>query len=109
MYFQLSKFEFDNELLPSNQSAYRLGYSTESALVRIHSDIIISLDKGQHRIAVYVDMSSSFDSVDHELLLGELSFICISGSAIELIRSYLNNRVVQVSIRSHHLVRSFGS
>ena len=101
MYFQLSKFVFDNDLLPANQSAYRPGYSTESALVRIHSDIIRSLDIGQHTIAVYLDMSSAFDSVDHELLLRELSSIGIRGSALELIRSYLTDRVVQVSIRSH--------
>ena len=102
IYFQLSKYIFDNNLLPATQSAYRPGHSTESALVAIHSDIIENLDRGKHTLAVYLDMSSAFDCVEHELLLKELETIGVQGKALQLLRSYLSDRQVQVSIRSHH-------
>ena len=101
IYFQLSKYIFDNDILPATQSAYRPGHSTESALVAVHSDIIENLDRGKNTLAIYLDLSSAFDSVDHELLLSELTSIGVTGSALALLRSYLTDRQVQVSIRGH--------
>ena len=45
-----------------------------------------------------VDLSSALDSIDHNLLLEELHLIGIRGNALELMRSYLNDRQVQVGI-----------
>ena len=37
----------ENNLLDPMQSAYRSGHSTETALLRVHSDIVSAIDKGR--------------------------------------------------------------
>jgi len=50
------------------QSAYRKYNSTETALVNIHNDIITNIDQGLVGAFVLLDLSSAFDTVDHNLL-----------------------------------------
>jgi len=49
------------------QSAYRKYNSTETALVNIHN-IITNIDQGLVGALVLLDLSSAFDTVDHNLL-----------------------------------------
>ena len=45
-----------------------------------------------------LDLSSAFDTVDHEILLDECSKLGIRNKALlDLVRSYLSNRTVQVA------------
>lgn len=55
----------DNELLESFQSAYRLGQSTESALLRVQNDILQAIDQDQCVILLLLDLWLAFDSVDY--------------------------------------------
>ena len=52
-----------NNLYPKNQSAYRKLHSTETALLRVKNDLLI----------VLLDLSSAFDTVDHNILLERLN------------------------------------
>ena len=56
----------DNELLPSVQSAYRQFFSTETAVLKVVTDIFVALDRGQISL---LDLSAVFDTVDHSILL----------------------------------------
>ena len=51
------------------QSAYKALRSAETALIRVHNDIVLSVDSGQSVILVLLDMSAAFDTVNHEILL----------------------------------------
>ena len=55
-------------LLPRHQSAYRKGHSTEMALVKVCSDLIGMMDSGEHALLALLDLSSAFDTVDHDIL-----------------------------------------
>ena len=57
-----------NNLFSPLQSAYRKHHSTETALVKIHNDIITNIDQGLVGALVLLDLSSAFDTVDHNLL-----------------------------------------
>ena len=46
-----------------------------------------------------LDLSSAFDTVDHEILLEECSRLGIRNKALDLVRSYLSNRTVQVACK----------
>ena len=54
------------------QSAYKKGHSTESALVRVHNDILRAIDNGGRVILLLLDLSAAFDTVDHAILLSRL-------------------------------------
>jgi hypothetical protein len=56
------------------------------------------LDLGYHIIAVFLDLSKAFDTIDHQLLLKKLSYYNLDFSFIELMSNYLTNRFIQVKI-----------
>jgi len=69
---QLVKYLTDNRLLPDRQSAYRRFHSTETAVLRVLSDILMALDSGDLAMLTLLDLSAAFDSVDHDTLLKRL-------------------------------------
>jgi len=60
-------FSWFNNLFPARQSAYRHHYSTETAMVIVHSDIVQAVNRGQLTALVLLDLSSAFDTVDQDL------------------------------------------
>ena len=51
------------------QSAYKEGYSTETAILKVQSDISSALDRHTVVVMVQLDMSAAFDTVNHNILL----------------------------------------
>jgi hypothetical protein len=84
-------------IYPILQSAYRTGHSTETALLKVHNDIMCSMDQQRVSLLVLLDLSAAFDTVDHQVLLRrlEVSF-GITGTALKWFKSYLTNRSQRV-------------
>ena len=81
------------------QSAYRVGHSTETALLKVKSDFLTAIDKDEAVCLVMLDLSTAFDTVSHELLLNHLKFrFGICDTALAWIKSYLSERTQSVSI-----------
>ena len=57
-----------NHLTHKFQSAYRVGHSTELALLRIVSDILTASDASQVSILTLLDLSVAFDTIYHSIL-----------------------------------------
>ena len=90
----------NNYLCNPLQSAYRKHHSTESALLKVHIDIIISMDKGEVTALTLLDLSAAFDNIDHAILTDRLSvWYRISGQAQIWFSSYLHNRHQYVKIK----------
>ena len=70
---QLTKHVMTNHLDETFQSAYKEFHSTETALLRVHNDILCSLDQNKSVILLLLDLSAAFDTVDHAILLSRLS------------------------------------
>ena len=88
-----------NGVLDPFQSAYRSGYSTETAMVRVQNDILQCLDQKENAILALLDLSAAFDTVDHAVLLDRLSRLAgVGGSALLWIKSYLTERLQRVAI-----------
>ena len=69
---QLDQYLADNDLLPCYQSAYRRHHSTETAMLRVLSDVLSLLtaaDDQQVTLLGLLDLSAALDCVDHQLLL----------------------------------------
>ena len=89
----------ENELLPSVQSAYRQFFSTETAVLKVVSDVLTAMDRGQIALLGMFDLSAAFDTVDHAILLKRLDVsFGIRGNALNWFASYLSGRSQQVSV-----------
>ena len=87
-----------NDLLPSCQSAYRKHYSTETAMLRVWSGIVMAAEQRQVTLLALLDMSAAFDCVDHDLLLQRLQLVFgLSNAPLEWIRSFLSDRTYQLA------------
>ena len=81
------------------QSYFRPRHSTESALLSVFNDIILTVDSGCAAILVTLDLTAAFDTVDHRTLLSRLDqYAGISGAALKLLQSYLTNRSFSVKL-----------
>ena len=84
-------------LLPSHQSAYKKHNSTETALLKVCSDIISHLDMGDCALLAFLDLSAAFDTVDKRILFEWLSrSFGIEDIALRWFQSYLTNRTEYV-------------
>ena len=82
-----------NNLQDEYQSAYRPGFSTETALMKITDDILTALDKNISTALIMIDMSSAFDTIHHKILLNRLSkSFGLKNEVLEWFKSYLNER-----------------
>jgi len=89
-----------NNLMDPMQSAYRKGHSTETALLRVHNDIVCAVDKGHGVCLILLDLSAAFDTVDHTILLTFLEeHIGLEGPPLNVFKSYLTHRTQCVSIK----------
>ena len=85
-------------ILPENQSAYRAGLSTKTALISASNDLLKMLDNGKCGILILLDLSAAFDTVVHELLLEDLVLIGIYDDVIKWFESYMTSKSISVSI-----------
>lgn len=90
---QLLVYLKDNGLLPDLQSAYLTHRSTETAVLKVLSDILMALDSGNLAVLMMLDLSAAFDSVDHSTLLQRLKkSYGVSGTVLGWFSSYLDDR-----------------
>ena len=81
------------------QSAYRRGFSTETAILRLLSDVRCAADEKCRSMVVLLDLSAAFDTIDIDTLLRRLEHTFgITGSALLWLRTYLEGRSQYVRI-----------
>ena len=80
----------ENNLLDPIQSAYRSGHRMETALLRVHNDIVSAINKGHGVFLILLDLSATFDTVDHEIFLSFLkNYVALDGPILRLFEAYL--------------------
>ena len=85
----------------SYQSAYKSGYSPETALLSIKNYIHLSLSRGEATALVLLDLSAAFDTIDNSTLLSCLQdWFGVGGSTLKWFSSYLMERFQSVKIGS---------
>ena len=89
---QLAPFLEEVGVAPRYQSAHRNLHSIETALCKIHDDLVSNTCHGKASILVLLDLSAAFDTVDHQLLLSDFSNCGVEGTAFSLLEYCLENR-----------------
>ena len=97
-YEQLYAYLHLNKLLYRSQYGFRPDHSTELAVLELTDRALIKIDEKQLPIAIYMDLSKAFDTLDHKILLKKLSHYGISGNALRWFTSYLTDRKQYVEI-----------
>ena len=109
---QITKHIADNNLLESMQSAYRAHHSTETALVKVKSDILKAMDSQEIICLTLLDLSAAFDMISKDKLLTRLEEeFGITNTCLKWIESYLTQctqRVIVGSSRSDPVTLAFG-
>lgn len=97
---QLTEHLDESNLMPPLQSAYRRHHSTESAIVKVMSDILDAADSRQVTLLGLLDLSAAFDTVDHQILLQRLKIsFGIGGQVLQWLESFITHRVQAVVFR----------
>ena len=81
----------DNILSPY-LCAYRKGYNTQHALLRLIEKCRSLLDMKGFSGAILMDLSKAFDCLNHKTLMAKLEDYVFSRAALKLIHGYLLNR-----------------
>uniref|UniRef100_A0A3P9LRF3 Reverse transcriptase domain-containing protein n=1 Tax=Oryzias latipes TaxID=8090 RepID=A0A3P9LRF3_ORYLA len=97
---QLHAHLSSNNLYEFFQSDFRPLHSTETALLKITNDHLLSADCGLLSILLLLDLSSAFDTISHSILLNRSSSIGISGTVLSWFHSYLSDRTQFIQLKS---------
>ncbi len=80
---QLCSFLQKKYIYEESQSGSRPHHSTKTALVKITNDLLLASDQGCISLLVLLDLSATFDTLDHDILLDRLqNFTGIQGQAL---------------------------
>ncbi len=94
---RLTEYLDKNDLHNITQSAYRRYHSTETAILRVHNDLVCAIDRKRMTVLILLDLSAAFDTIDHDILLRRLkNRFGIQGVPLEWFRSYLCRRSQRV-------------
>ena len=87
-------------LFHDNQYGFRTGLSTEYATIELTDRIISNMDRNEIPFSIFLDLSKSFDTLDHTILLQKLNHYGIDGKALQLCESYRTQYVEINGVKS---------
>ena len=96
IYDNLYTHIFGNKLISDKQSWYRSNDSTVKQLLSITHAIYKAFDSNQEIRAIFLDISRAFDRVWYEGIIFKLQQLGVEGEAINIIKSFLADRVQRV-------------
>ena len=90
-----------NNIMYSKQFGFRINHSTSDAVFEFVDLCSSSLDQKLYTIAVFLDLSKAFDTVNKSIMLKKLEWLGLRGLVNEWFESYLSDRKMFVEINSH--------
>ncbi len=104
---QLLEYLSVHDFITCDQSAYRKGHSTETALHKGMIQLLDDINEGLLSGACFLDIQICFDTIDHNILLFELSNYGIHDVELEWLKSYLSHRKQTVKV-GHNTSKELG-
>ena len=111
IYQQLYAYFENSNLLIKGQYGFRRGHSTEMASLELVDRILSFMDNCDTPIGIFFDLSKSFDTLNHNILLHKLKHYGLSKNSTGLIKNYLENRTQYVNfdnVNSDHQKNATG-
>ena len=99
VHIQLVEYLDNENMFSSFQSGYRRFHSCETAITKIHNDLLIMMDKKTNVVLLLLDLSAAFDTINHDLLINKLTKLYgISDVVLTWLKSYLSDRTFKVVV-----------
>ena len=95
---RLTDFLYKSEAIYAQPYGFVKGRSTTNAFIEFTEYIYSCLNRREHCIGVFLDLTKAFDTVNHEVLLGKLERYGVRGLPLQWLASYLKDRQQCVSI-----------
>lgn len=92
LYCRLYEFLISQNVLYGKQFGFRKQHSTSHAINYSIDYVLKSLQKRNHVIGLFIDLSKAFDTICHTKLLEKLENYGIRGNCHNILKSYLSNR-----------------
>lgn len=90
---QINEYINEYNFLHPFQSGFRKHHSTDTALMKVHDDISVAIDKKGIAVLLLIDFAKAFDSVPHKKLINKLvNLYHFSDKAAKLLFDYLTER-----------------
>ena len=100
----LSTFICKNNVLNAHQHDFQPLHSTNSSLTDVLVYITAALDRKYVALALFIDVSKAFDSLNHNTLLSKLEHYGIRGVALSWFCFYLCNRFQYIELSNDRLL-----
>ena len=75
-----------------NSLVFRKKNSTEHVILQPTRDITSTFEEEEYTLVFFIDLSKTFNTVDHQTLIKKFRYYGIDGIALEWFKSYLSNR-----------------
>ena len=117
MYSRIYQFLNEDQIYIS-QYGFCSNHSCENAVTELISNIVKGWETKKSTLAVYLDLSKAFDTLEHTVLFNKLESYGIRGSALDWFKSYLSNRTMSVKCKikssgnvefSDHFIVNYGT
>ena len=100
MYNRCYDFITKTNVLFKKQYGFRNKHSTYMAVLDFVININHAIDNDKYTLAVFMDLSKAFDTIDHSILLSKLYHCGFRGISYDWFASYLSNRKQYVSYQN---------
>ena len=102
----MSTYRSKNNLEVPLQSAYCQHHYTETAVLKVHNDILRSLDNEKRVFHILLDLSVAFDTVNQQTLQKCLqNNFNMFGEALQWLKSYVRGRHQFISIKGTQSIK----
>ena len=85
-------------ILNQNQFGFRKSRNTADAILEFLDNTYDSFNDNKFLLAVFLDFSKAFDTINHSILMSKLEFMGFRGPIYSWLKSYLENRKQYVDL-----------
>jgi hypothetical protein len=80
-----------NNILATEQYAFRNNFSTEKISFKLLNEILLAFNNKLTVDGIFCDLEKAFDFVNHDILMSKCAFYGFRGKTNALLRSYLSD------------------
>ena len=95
MYTHIYQFLDQNHTFFKSQYGFRKKHSCEHAVTELIGEICKGLENSKETLALFIDLSKAFDTINHDILFKKLERYGIRGVVLKWFKSYLKDRNIR--------------